>query len=142
MITERFNARGHEHVRGTHESTLEITTDDWLTPAGDCILGIEANHAPAHFEELFTKAAQSADARITLKLTADGVTDSISGRGDPRLTFGSDRCLIARTSTYVDDRTVMVEASGAATDIDRALIARLRRGVKLQIELSVETQHP
>lgn len=139
MITDRFEARGHEHVRGTHASTLEVTTDDWLTPAGDCIVGIDANQAPIDFDDAFVEAARSDEAQMRLQLDADGVIDSISGRGDPRLTFESERCMIVRTSTYVDDRTVMVDASGAAKDIDRDLIARLRQGATLRVELSVET---
>ena len=45
-LVETVAARGHEHVAATHASTFEVTTDDWLTPAGDCIVGVEADRAP------------------------------------------------------------------------------------------------
>jgi len=44
--TEVIRARGHENVQSTHASTFEVTSDDWLTPAGDCILAIEADRTP------------------------------------------------------------------------------------------------
>jgi len=48
-LVEVVCARGHEHVSATHASTFEVTTDDWLTPAGDCILAVEADRAPRDF---------------------------------------------------------------------------------------------
>jgi len=137
-MDERFRARGHEHVTATHESTLEVTTDDYLTPAGDCIVGIDADRAPADVDPAFQRACQDAAATITLTLVADGITDRVQGRGDPGLTFGSDRSLVARTSTYVDDRTVLVDADGAAVDLDGALVAALADGAALEATLHVE----
>jgi len=57
-MREVIRARGHEHVAATHESTFEVTTDDWLTPAGDCIVGIEADRAPADFDADFVAACR------------------------------------------------------------------------------------
>lgn len=128
MPTEIIEAHGHEHVRATHESTVELTTDDWLTPAGDCILGIEADRAPSDFSSSFVEVAQDAAATITLQLTVGDLETTIRGRGDPALAFTSDRCLVARTSAYVDDRTVMVEADRAAADFEREIVERLQAG--------------
>jgi len=141
-FSEEIHARGHEHVRGEHASTVEVTTDDWLTPAGDCIVGVEADTTPAEFDEAFIEACKSASARITAEFTvdtADGtLTDSIVGRGDPELTFEGDRSLVGRTSDYVDDRTVFVGADGAAADLDRELVAALAQGASLTLTLTVE----
>ena len=52
-LTETITASGHENVSGEHASTLEVTSDDFLTPAGDCILGIEADRVPAEFDPDF-----------------------------------------------------------------------------------------
>ncbi len=138
MLRERLRAQGHEHVEATHSSTLEVTTDDWLTPDGDCIVGIEAEHAPASFDEDFVAAATDRDTRITMTLAAGGHRETIEGRGHPELTFESDRCLIARTSRHTDDRTVMVNADNAAADVDRDLVAALRRGNTLDVTLTGE----
>ena len=137
--TETITAHGHEHVQATHESTLEFTSDDWLTPAGDCILGIEADQVPADFDPAFVSAAQAADAEITITIEAGDHSHTITGRGDPALTFADDRSMVARTSTYTDDRTVMVEADAAAADIDRELVAALADGATATVEFRVTT---
>ena len=85
MYTEQIHARGHTNVRADHASTLEVTTDDWLTPAGDCILGIAANRAPADFGDDLIRAAKSKTARISLELRVGETTDRITGWGIPNL---------------------------------------------------------
>ena len=131
-------ARGHEHVAATHESTFELTSDDYLTPAGDCILGIEADRVPADFDDDFVAACRNADATIEAVLAVDGHTERITGRGDPELTFESERSLVGRTSDYVDDRTVLVAADTAAADLDRDLVAALAEGAAVELTLRVE----
>jgi len=133
----RIRAHGHEHVRATHASTLELTSDDHLTPAGDCILAVEADRVPADLDSGFVDACRDAEATVTLTLEAGGHRDRVTGRGDPALTFASDRSLVCRTSDYVDDRTVMVEADGAAADLDRELVAALADGAACEAALTV-----
>ncbi|MCK5388859.1 MAG: DUF371 domain-containing protein, partial [Candidatus Thorarchaeota archaeon] len=43
MHLVRFKAYGHENVIGEHKTTVEITTEDYLTKQGTCIVGMEAN---------------------------------------------------------------------------------------------------
>ncbi|WP_053947627.1 DUF371 domain-containing protein [Halolamina sediminis] len=139
---ERIRARGHENVSGEHGSTVEVTTDDWLTPAGDCIVGVEADTTPADFDDTFVDACQSSEATITAEFAVDSggetLTDTITGRGDPEITFEGDRSLVGRTSEYVDGRTVFVGADGAAADLDRELIDALADGAALTLTLTVE----
>lgn len=137
-MEETVRAHGHEHVAGEHQSTLELTTDDYLTPAGDCILGIEADSAPADFADGFVEACRDADATITLVLEADGHREEVTGSGHPELEFENDRSMVARTSTYVDDRTILVDADTAAADVDRDLVAALADGADLTATLRVE----
>ena len=137
-MKEIVRARGHEHVAATHESTFEITTDDFLTPAGDCILGIEADRAPADFDSAFVEACQSTDATITMTFEAGGHETTVTGRGHPDLTFESERSAVGRTSDYVDDRTVMVGADRAATGFDRDLVAALADGAELTVTFAVD----
>jgi hypothetical protein len=143
-MEEVIRAQGHENVSAEHASTFEVTTDDFLTPAGDCILGIEADRAPADFDPEFVAACQRADATITATFevaragdTAD-YRETVTGRGHPDLTFESDRSAVGRTSDYVDDRTIMVGAEFAAEGFDRDLVAALADGATLQVTLRVE----
>jgi hypothetical protein len=136
--TEIVCAHGHEHVCADHESTFEVTTDDWLTPAGDCILAIEADRAPASFDTSFVEACRDADATITATISVDTHTQTVTGSGHPELSFESDRSLVCRTSDYVDDRTVMVNADTAAADVDPELVDALTTGADLELRLTVE----
>ena len=135
---EVVRATGHEHVSAEHATTLEVTSDDWLTPAGDCILGVEADRTPADFAPAFVDACRDADATITATVEAAGIEQTVTGRGDPDLTFEGDRSLVARTSDHVDDRTVMVGADAAAADLNRKLVTALSRGAPLTLTLQVE----
>jgi hypothetical protein len=137
-VQERIHARGHENVSGEHASTFEVTTDDWLTPAGDCILAVEADRAPADFDPAFVDACRDADATITATVEVGDLTWTVTGSGHPDLTFESDRSAVGRTSDYVDDRTVVVDADGAAADVDRELVAALAEGAELTLTLAVE----
>ncbi|WP_254537463.1 DUF371 domain-containing protein [Halomarina litorea] len=132
------HAAGHEHVSATHESTFEVTSDDWLTPAGDCILGVEADCTPAALDEGFVSACRDRGATITATLTAGDHEQTVTGRGHPDLTFEDDRSMVFRTSDYADDRTVMVGADASADDIDRDLVAALADGADLTVTLRVE----
>jgi len=131
-------AGGHENVTAEHGSTFEVTSDDWLTPAGDCILAVEADAVPADFDESFVAACRSPEATITATLRAGGHEQAVEGRGHPDLTFHDDRSLVARTSSYVDDRTVMVEADATAAALDRELVAALADGADFECILRVE----
>jgi len=135
---EVVHARGHEHVSAAHASTFEVTSDDFLTPAGDCILGIEADCVPAEFDEAFVTACRRESARIVVSLEARGHVERVEARGHPDLTFASDRSLVVRTSEYVDDRTVAVDAGKAADDLDRDLVAALADGAALTLTLRVD----
>jgi len=137
-LLEVVRATGHEHVTAEHASTLEFTSDDFLTPAGDCILAIEADRVPADFSDEFVAACQDEDATITATIEAGGHTQTVVGRGDPDLSFENDRSHVLRTSSYVDDRTELVETDSAAADVDRDLVAALADGADATLTLRVE----
>ena len=137
-MQEVVQARGHEHVSAEHASTFELTSDDYLTPAGDCILGIEADRVPADFDAEFVAACQSHDAIIVVTLDVGEHTERIEGRGHPDLSFENERSAVGRTSDYVDDRTIVVGADKAAGDLDRDLVDALAAGEPVTMTLSVD----
>ncbi|SFR47189.1 DUF371 domain-containing protein [Halogeometricum limi] len=143
MYEEVVHARGHENVSAEHASTFEVTSDDWLTPAGDCILAVEADRVPADFDEAFVDACRDETATITaiLEVRTDGgesFEQRIEGRGHPDLSFENERSHVGRTSDYVDDRTVLVGAEGAAGDVDRDIVSALADGGEVTFTLRVE----
>lgn len=138
-MEERLKAHGHHNVTAEHASTVEVTTDEYLTAQGDCIVGVAADKSPAEFDPAFRQAAQDTSASITMTIRVGDLTDRIVGRGDPALTFASERSLVARTSTYVDDRTILVDGDGAAADLDRELVQRLADGHDIEVILTVDS---
>ncbi|RRJ28929.1 DUF371 domain-containing protein [Halocatena pleomorpha] len=136
--SERVRAQGHEHVTAEHASTLEVTSDDWLTPAGDCIVAVEADRVPADFSAAFVTACRKPTATITATFAAGEYEQTVTGHGHPDLTFESDRSMVLRTSEYVDDRTVMVGADTAAAEMDRELVDALASGAQLRVTFVVE----
>ena len=137
-MEEVIRARGHEHVTAAHQSTFEVTTDDWLTPAGDCIIGVEADRSPADFDDAFVAACQSRDAVLAVTVTAGDHEQVVRGRGHPDLSFEGDRSVVFRTSDYVDERTGMVGAEHAAAGFDRDLVDALAAGADLTLTIRVE----
>ena len=140
---EVVRATGHENVTAEHASTFELTTDDWLTPAGDCIVGVEADRTPRDFSPEFREACRDADATIEATLVVEPgdetFEETIAGRGDPDLSLLDDRSMVGRTSDYTDDeRTILVDGDGAAADLDRDLVAALADGADLTLRLEVE----
>ncbi|MHC3437752.1 DUF371 domain-containing protein [Natrialbaceae archaeon A-gly3] len=137
-MEEVIHARGHENVSAEHASTFEVTTDDYLTPAGDCILAIEADRAPADFDPDFVAACRDESATITMTIEAGGHVETVEGRGDPDLEYTNERSAVGRTSEYVDDRTVMVGAEFAAEGFDRKLVDALADGAQATVRFTVE----
>ena len=137
-MEEVIHAKGHENVSAEHASTFEITTDDWLTPAGDCILAVEADRAPADFAPEFIEACRDSGATITTTFEAGGYTETIVGRGHPDLAFESERSMVGRTSEYIDERTFVVGAEKAANGFDRELVGALSSGEPVKIAVRVE----
>ncbi|MFX1265712.1 MAG: DUF371 domain-containing protein, partial [Promethearchaeota archaeon] len=43
MRRVQFRAYGHANVTGSHQTTVEITSESTLTPRGTCIVGIRAD---------------------------------------------------------------------------------------------------
>ncbi|MFB6196763.1 MAG: DUF371 domain-containing protein [Halobacteriaceae archaeon] len=139
-MKEIIRATGHENVTATHGSTVEVTTDDWLTPSGDCIIGIEADKAPRDFSTDFIERCRDVKRKIEIALECGGVRETIVAEGHPDLTFESDRSHVIRKSTYIDDRTIAVNASASAADLSRTLISNLSNGEDLQVSLRPAVQ--
>lgn len=137
-MKEVIHAKGHENVSAAHASTFEITTEDWLTPAGDCILAVEADRALSEFDPEFVSTCQREDAIITVLFEAGDLTEKIVGNGHPDLSFESERSMVGRTSEYIDERTFVVGAEKAAAGFDRQLVAALADGAALRVEIQIE----
>jgi len=132
-----FKAYGHSNVRATHKTTLEITKEDYLTPRGDCIIGISSEYGAKDLPKWFKKAAQHEDSTIVMIICSGDICDSVTGKGHPKLTFEDPLRLVVRRSRYIDSKTLMINANKSARDLRRDLIEKLKRREELLIYLTV-----
>ncbi len=126
MHTVHFRAFGHGNVIGEHGTTVEITSEASLTRRGTCIVGVRAEQTLAALNSTIKALAASQKTSIALRLTVEEETEEIRGRGDPRLTYSDPVSLVARKSSFVCGRTLMVQADKAASDLDRSFIEKLK----------------
>ncbi len=132
-----FTARGHRNVSARHRTTFEVTREDSLTPRGDCIIGVSSAMAAASLPQWLKEGLRRPDSIVVVILCAEGICDSVTGSGSPRLILSDSTRMIFRKSTYIEPATVMIKASKAAKDLDRRLVEALRRGAKLNIYMTV-----
>ena len=117
--------RGHPNVRSLHRTTIEVTTEPGLTPAGDCIIGVGADCGCAGLPDSLKAALRDGRSRVRVTLIAGGIEYSVSGRGDPRLELSHPSDIVVRRSAFACPRTLAVECDGSAAEAPRAMAAAL-----------------
>ena len=104
-----------------------VTREPELTLRGDCIVAVAAEKGLRDLDPRVKEAMRNQDARIRLILEADGLTFQVSGRGDPRLTLSHPTDTVTRRSSFVCDRTLMIGADKAASDLEPRLVRMLQK---------------
>lgn len=126
MYYVSFRAFGHENVIGKHKTTVEITSEDFLTREGTCIVGVRATQTLANLDSTIKELAASETTRIVLVMDVNGVIERVTGRGAPGLTYTDSVSMVARTSSYQCGRTLMIYADKAASDLSKDFINSLK----------------
>ena len=138
MLREIIRCRGHENVRATHRSTLEITKENFLTPRGDCIICVSADKALSDLSEDFKEALRKG-AKLRVVIRAGDVADELIAYGSPDLKLESPVSMVIRKSDYIDGRTLAIRANKAAKDISRELVELLKNPeTEVVVELIIE----
>ena len=76
--------------------------------------------------------------RILVELNVSGMVERITGRGSHLLTLTDEQDLVIRKSNYVSNRTLMINADKAASDLRTQFIRRLRAAsTHIHIRLTV-----
>lgn len=133
-------ARGHPNISASNRRTLEITKDPYVTRRGDCIVACCADKAgPELAGDLLEALMRPGTVRIVVE--AGGMGYAITGR-TPLVVPTSPYRLVVRRSGHVDDSTLAVRADGAAADLPRGLVSRLRDGVVVRVEVEVRPDGP
>ena len=111
-----FSCYGHENVKASHPTTLEFTRDSHLTPKGDCIIGINADFDLNTFKKL--------KGRIIIRIKTDKTEDSLEADINPD--FCDDNEIVIRTTDFTSKRTLAINATKSAKELNRELIQRLK----------------
>ena len=122
-------AFGHNNLLCTHSSTIELTKEKNLSIRGNCILGVNASKACLNLNsELKENIIKEKRFKITLKV--DNLTDFFYGFGNKELTLRNEVDMVFRRSNFTCDRTVLINCTKSARELDRNLVGKLRTSRK------------
>jgi uncharacterized protein len=126
MILEEIGFSGHEMVTATHPTTIEITTERWLTPRGDCVIGVGADKGLAQLSPRTREAIAADGSEVRLTIVAPGGEFGVTASGSRLLPLESRDAVVIRRSDFVCGRTLAIRADAAARDIPREIVRSLR----------------
>ncbi|HET6779964.1 MAG TPA: DUF371 domain-containing protein [Nitrososphaera sp.] len=130
---------GHPNVRSLHPKTIEITKDEYLTPRGDCIIGVKGNKACADLDEALKRKLKSNSASVKIELIVGTESFVINGKGDQRLNLSSRHEIVIRRTNFVCPRTLSVQCDKASLELPRKMVNMLHdRGTRAIFRITVE----
>jgi hypothetical protein len=126
ILKDEVFAKGHKNIAATHLTTLEITKEVHLSRRGDCIIAVAADKSLADLSEEFKESLRKPGSKLTLTIETNEITAQINAYGSPKLTLKHPSDMVVRKSTYIDDRTLAINADKSAVDLPRKLVEKLR----------------
>ena len=126
MVQDEVTFYGHPNVRSLHPKSIEITTDGYLTPRGDCIIGIRANKGCANLSESIRRGLKSASAIVKIEIMTGNESLAIKGRGDERLSMLNPQDIVLRRTNFVCPRTMSILCDKASSDVPREIVRLLQ----------------
>jgi len=136
-VKDSFTCTGHENVSGMHAKTFMFTTEDYVTPTGDCIVGVNCSKKISDLKPEILGKLKDAETRIRITFESDGVKDVAYAYGSPKLTFTHKSDMVVRKSGFACPRTLAVHADKAASGLDRRIMEKLREGGDLKVTIEV-----
>ena len=136
-VTETIRCRGHPNILSRHPTTFEITKEVHLTCKGDCIIAIGAEKGAADLSPGFRAALARDDAILLTTLTCGDISVVVTSQGSAGLVIDHPTDMVWRRSRYVCGRTIGIGSDQTARTLPRELIACLRNGGELLVEMTV-----
>ena len=137
MILDKIEAFGHENILSSHKTTIELTKVNTLTTKGNCIIGINATKACYDLNSTLKEKIRDGK-RIRVILKVDDLQDSFYGFGNKQLRLLNKEDIVFRKSSYISNRTILVNCTKSSNDINRKLVEKLKvPGKKLTIILEI-----
>jgi len=132
MVNEfKFTCTGHENVLSLHSKTIEFTKDDFLTPTGDCIIGINADFDYDKLKKWINQFED--DTLLSCRVECCGISDKFEFNLDK--SFNSKHEIVFRRSDFKSDRTLGHRVSKCAYDIDRRIVDELKKGICIKLNI-------
>lgn len=142
-VIDEVEAYGHPNVKATHRTTLELTKDPFLTPRGDCIIGVAASKSASELNPSLKQALKNGYwLLVVINIPNMGIKDYLIARGSPNLLFTDTRSIVIRKSNYIDTRTIAINSNKAARDLDPRLREQLKNPNTLLKILLIATRDP
>jgi hypothetical protein len=139
-LREIIIAHGHENVKATHETTLQITREANLSRKGDCILAVGADKAIVDLSPNFLEKLRSDEARLTILIQANGTVETVNAAGNARLILTHPTEIVVRKSGFINSRTLAIHANKSANEMSRELVTLLKNPKQeVRITLIVKT---
>jgi hypothetical protein len=123
-ILDTILAYGHPLVKCSHKTTIELTKEGYLTEKGSCILGIKASKACKDLSAELKEKIRNGDT-IRVLIEVDDIVEAFIGYGDEKLNLKSKKDMVFRKSSYICDRTVLINCTKSSMDLNRELIKKL-----------------
>ena len=123
-----LTAYGHQNIRGTHSTTIEVTTEDHLTKRGECIIGVRASHSLSDLREMLYPLRGS-HISVTFSIRGEKGNeekDEVIGFIHPSLEFADTKAIIIRKSSFLCPRTLLIHANKGAVNLNRQLVEKMR----------------
>ena len=131
-------AYGHKNIQAVHPSTLMFTKEKHLSKTGDCIIAMAADKAVADLSREFRQKLKKPNAKLTITIEADGLTQQINASGSPKLVLTNQTDMVIRKSAYISDRTLAIHADKSSNDLPREFVEKLKNPEqKIKITLIV-----
>jgi hypothetical protein len=136
---ESVLAYGHENIQATHPSTLMFTKEKHLSKTGDCIIAVSADKAVADLSGEFKEKLKKPNAKLTITIEADGLTQQINASGSQKLVLTNQTDMVIRKGDYISDRTLAIHADKSSNDLPREFVEKLKNPEqKITITLIVD----
>jgi len=119
MQSYEFSATGHQNVRATHKTTLEVTKSKELRPEGDCVIAVNADFDGKQLKHL----VHSCD-KIRITLCAGLLSESFEAISNKR--FDADDDVVIRMGEFDSARTLGIRATKSAAYLRREFVEKLK----------------
>ena len=126
QLKEQILAFGHVNVLAIHPTTIMITKEKELSKQGYCVVAVSADKAAVDLSPEFKQKLRDPNAKLTMLIEVDGLTEQINAFGSANLDLSSTMDMVVRKSEFTSDRTLAIKADKAAVELPRSFVEKLK----------------